>query len=65
MQKMKDEKENRMGDVTIQAEVEANGTQQELDELHNKVHTACPVYCMLTKAGVKINDKWTIVKKQS
>lgn len=45
--------------------METNGTQQELDELHEKVKTSCPVYCMLTKAGVKINEKWEIADKTS
>ena len=55
--------DNQIDDVFIEAEVTSNGTQEQLDELEKKVLNSCPVYQMLTAAGVKIHNTWTNIQE--
>lgn len=55
--------DNKLGDISIEAEFETNGSQEDLDEIHKKVENSCPVFQMLSTAGVKIKNKWTNIKK--
>lgn len=56
-------KGNHFDEVNMEAEFDTNGTQEQLDDLLKKIQTHCPLYCLLTDAGVKINSKWVNVKK--
>lgn len=54
--------ENRINGITIEAEVETTGTQEQLEELEKHVINCCPVYQMLKKAGVEVTNKWTNIQ---
>ena len=49
---------NKIEDVYLEAKVHGQGTQAELDVILEKVYHACPVHCMLEKAGVKVHHKY-------
>jgi uncharacterized OsmC-like protein len=50
--------ENKMDDIFIEAEVHTNGTQADLDAVHEKVTNSCPVYQTFKAAGVNIHNTW-------
>ena len=50
--------ENKMDDIFIEAEVHTNGTQADLDAIHEKVTNSCPVYQTFKAAGVNIHNTW-------
>lgn len=56
-------KENKIDDIVLEAEFETNGTQADLDALKEKVHKHCPVYNLITSAGVNIKSTWRNVYK--
>lgn len=58
-------KENKIDDIVLEAEFDTNGTQAELDELQKKVHQSCPMYNIITSAGIKVNSTWKNVSKFS
>lgn len=55
---------NKLNEVTIDAEIETDGTQEQLDALHKKVENSCPVYQMIKGSGVKVTNNWKNIKKQ-
>jgi hypothetical protein len=59
---MKGGPQDKIEDVYIEAEVESNGTQKDLDMWLEKALYSCPVVQMFKLAGVKIQSKWTNVK---
>lgn len=58
---MKGGPQDKIENVTINAEVDTNVSQEELDKWLEKAENCCPVYQMFTLAGVKISSKWTKV----
>jgi len=60
---MKGGNESKLNDVTIDAEIETSGTQDQLDAIYKKVSNSCPVYQMLKGSGVKITNNWKNIKK--
>lgn len=60
---MKGGSDNKLNEITIDAEVETSGTQEELDAIYKKVANSCPVYQMIKGSGVKITNNWKNIKK--
>lgn len=56
--------DNRLSEISIEAEFETSGSQEDLDAVHKKVENSCPVFQMLSASGVKISNKWTNIKKK-
>jgi uncharacterized OsmC-like protein len=52
-----------MDDIVLEAEFETNGTQADLDALKEKVHKSCPMYNLITSAGVNIKSTWKNASK--
>lgn len=59
---MKGGPEDKIEDISIEAEIDTNVSQEELDQWVKKALHSCPVYQMLTLAGVKIDSKWKKVQ---
>lgn len=55
---MKGGPESKIEDVFIEIEVDTNVSQEELDQWVTKALNSCPVFQMLTLAGVTIDSKW-------
>ena len=55
-------KDNKINEIIIEAEIQSNGTQEQLDEVEKRVENCCPVYQMITGSGVKITNNWTNIQ---
>ena len=54
---------NKLTHIYIDADVETNGTQEQLNEFKLKTLHHCPVYQMISGSGVKIEDNWKNLPK--
>lgn len=49
---------NKIDEIFIDLEIESSNSQEEVDRIHQKTILCCPVYQMLTAAGIKITQNW-------
>jgi putative redox protein len=49
----------RFQKVKVNARVQTDASQQQIDELAKQVHRRCPVACLFHCAGVQMDATWT------
>ncbi len=57
----KEGEQSRLHNVKGEAEVQAEGSEQEIKDLIKITKKCCPAHNMLSRAGVDIDVKWKIV----
>jgi uncharacterized OsmC-like protein len=55
-------KDNKISDVYLDAEIEANLTESELEKIKEETENFCPIYQVVTGSGVKVNSTWKLKK---
>jgi uncharacterized OsmC-like protein len=57
-------KDNKINDVFLEAEVETNITDEQLEKLKEQTELFCPVYQIISGSGVKVHSTWKNKKLQ-
>jgi uncharacterized OsmC-like protein len=52
--------DNLIGDVYMEGEIETNLQQEDFIKIKESVEKMCPVYQMVSRAGIKIHSDWKI-----
>jgi uncharacterized OsmC-like protein len=49
---------NKLSNITLEAEIETNTSDEQLQMLKEKTERICPVYRVISGSGVRINTIW-------
>lgn len=49
---------NKLSDITLEAEIESNTSDEQLQKLKEKTERICPVYKVISGSGIRINTIW-------
>lgn len=55
-------KDNKINDVTLDAEVEANVSETDFERLKQLTENLCPIYQTVIAGGVKVTCNWKLKK---
>lgn len=55
-------KNNKISDIFLDVELEANLTEAEFEKVKEMVENLCPIYQVITGGGVKVNSNWKLKK---
>ena len=55
-------KNNKISDIYLDVEVEANVDQPEFEKIQTMTENLCPVYQVVTGSGIKVTSNWKLKK---